>query len=572
MLWTRPANPSLPEKFNRLMEIIADVHDMHTLILVAPQILMYAHWKVMRRESFQLMELIRARVHQENYAPLAQVMLCICESNFANYFEEAADAIVVAERGLIIAKQEGLLPWIPQLLSSKVYGALNLGENEKAKTWLHETWEMVHGSPGIGLDHYHFQAGWLAIVQGDLEAAHGHITLSLRGAQKNGGLYPEALNLLAMAQVLLEKDEIRGVETHLQAARCLIPRIQLPRTEYLYYVVNAYFALKSGQEKACLENLREAFSLAKKHGITSTVYLWRPKVMALLCAKGLEDGIEIEYVQKIIRKHHLQPDRDIRGILHWPWAIKIWMLSPFSVHVDETPLEFTQKVPRKPLALLKALIALGGQQVSEGNLIDALWPDAEGDKGQEVFEKTLTRLRKLLQVDGVLQHREGKVSLDAQRCWVDVWAFEAFLTQEKPGLTDTRSLPHLEKVGRALALYQQPFLVNDEDAAWSHVMRERVRTKYIQAMLGLSRTWSACRQWEKAILWLERGIQVEPAVEEFYQELIICFLQQDRQSEAVRVWERCRKVLRATLGVEPSAQTHNLLHTPRKSKKGLANT
>ena len=53
--------------------------------------------------------------------------------------------------------------------------------------------------------------------------------------------------------------------------------------------------------------------------------------------------------------------------------------------VDDRPLTFFQKIPRKPLALLKAIVALGRPDVRAERLMDALWPQEPGDTAHEAF-------------------------------------------------------------------------------------------------------------------------------------------------------------------------------------------
>jgi hypothetical protein len=60
---------------------------------------------------------------------------------------------------------------------------------------------------------------------------------------------------------------------------------------------------------------------------------------------------------------------------------------------DGEPMDFAGKASRKPLDLLKALIAFGGSDVSQGSLIDALWPELEGDRAQQSFEMALQSRR-----------------------------------------------------------------------------------------------------------------------------------------------------------------------------------
>ncbi len=102
--------------------------------------------------------------------------------------------------------------------------------------------------------------------------------------------------------------------------------------------------------------------------------------------------------------------------------------------MDGKPLVFGGKVQQKPLAMLKAIIALGGRDVDGESLVDALWPEAEGDHGRSSFDTTLHRLRKLLSNEKIIQFGDGKVSLDERYCRVDAWAFEKLIEGASPVL------------------------------------------------------------------------------------------------------------------------------------------
>ena len=107
--------------------------------------------------------------------------------------------------------------------------------------------------------------------------------------------------------------------------------------------------------------------------------------------------------------------------------VSIYTLGRFSLLLNGKPAEFGRKAPRRPLELLKAIIALGGREISTASLISVLWPDVDGDTAQRSFDTTLHRLRKILGDRRVLKLKEGKFSLEGRNCWVDAWSFERLL-------------------------------------------------------------------------------------------------------------------------------------------------
>ena len=64
--------------------------------------------------------------------------------------------------------------------------------------------------------------------------------------------------------------------------------------------------------------------------------------------------------------------------------------------LNGTPVAFSGKAPKKPLELLKILLANGGRSVATGTIVEALWPDARGDAAVDSLTTTLQRLRPIL--------------------------------------------------------------------------------------------------------------------------------------------------------------------------------
>ena len=71
---------------------------------------------------------------------------------------------------------------------------------------------------------------------------------------------------------------------------------------------------------------------------------------------------------------------------------RVHVLGRFRLTKGDTPITIPPRL-RKPQELLQALIAFGGTEVGAGVLIDALWPDSEGDAAYHALESALYRLR-----------------------------------------------------------------------------------------------------------------------------------------------------------------------------------
>src|SRR6204780_5568518 len=102
---------------------------------------------------------------------------------------------------------------------------------------------------------------------------------------------------------------------------------------------------------------------------------------------------------------------------------KVYVLGRFRLTKGDIPVALPSRL-RKPQELLQALIAFGATEVSAGVLIDSLWPDSEGDAASHALESALYRLRQLLGPRDAIRMEGGKVSLNKDRLWVDMWGFE----------------------------------------------------------------------------------------------------------------------------------------------------
>ena len=168
----------------------------------------------------------------------------------------------------------------------------------------------------------------------------------------------EALIRLVLSHALHEMGNEDEANRELVAAKGAVMQTGSFYFEYLCCLTEAYFEYARENEGAGLEALRKAMALGRQKGFTTLLYFWRPAVLVRLCEKALEAGMEVAYVQNLIRRLNLVPDERSMEIESWPWHLKIFTLGRFEIRVDGKPVQFSGKVQKKPLLLLKALIAL----------------------------------------------------------------------------------------------------------------------------------------------------------------------------------------------------------------------
>ena len=408
---------------------------------------------------------------------------------------------------------------------------------------------------------YHSVSSWHALLSGNPSLALSHLERVRQYVSNFGMPLFEGTMRVFFAEVLHGCGDKDGARRNLVVALKLARQGHGRFVEYMGLLTEAHFELDAGNETKCLEALARALTLARQHGYVSH-FVWRADVMSRLCAKALEVGIEVEYVRQLIVKQKLVPEKAPVEIEQWPWAIRIYTLGRFSLLKNDEPVRFSRKAQRKPIDLLKAVIAFGGRNVSESQVIEALWPEAQGDVAHQSLSTTLHRLRRLLGSDEVLRRQEGKLSLDDRLCWVDVWAVERLLVRAEAVTSQTQRnggvWPEVEKsVEKAAALYHGPFL-SEEEYSWAIGVTERIERRLLRALRQIGRQHEQDSAWEKAIDCYERAIQIAPCIEELYRRLITAHQQLGRRIEAIAVYERCRRNLSTKMGLAPSRETEEL--------------
>jgi DNA-binding SARP family transcriptional activator len=305
-------------------------------------------------------------------------------------------------------------------------------------------------------------------------------------------------------------------------------------------IVVAHRARIEGRGDEAVARLRELLPVCRERRYLGFMRQL-PEVMAPLFALALEHGIEPEYTRMLIRERQLAPPSP--AAVNWPWPLALRTLGEFVVLRDGEPLVSKGKAQKRPLDMLKALIALGGRNVDASMLTAQLWPDAEGDDAKTSFDSSLYRLRKLLAVEGALTLAEGKLSLNPQVVWLDVWAFEQALDATPPD------------VEAALVCYRGHFLGLDAPAPWAMPLRDRLQARLSRAVLTRGQALEAQQDFAAARVLYERALELDNLAEAIYRRLMVCQRELGDPAGALTTYRRCRELLSIVLGRKPAAET-----------------
>lgn len=529
-------------------------------MLVSHQLVTYFVWNGEFSRARLITHHLSREVAFDDAAPMAKITNALVNALYAGMAEANAKACHNAvDQGLKLGEQAGIHLWDGQLLAQGSWGALMQGDTEAAEHYLGRMSTLLNPDRRLEYSIYHNQRGWQALLNRDLPLAIEHTMEAKKLAKEMGIVAAHAFNHQALSLILIEIGEHENAFRHLDRAKEIGRGRKSGMLQFFRYLLRARILFERARNSQALNELRQGLAMGRQHDFWTTPW-WHAPTMAQLCMKALDAGIEVEYVRKLIRRRNLIPDKPPLEIENWPWPIRIHTFGGFALQINNKPYQASGKAQQRPLELLKVVIAHGGQGVSQEVLMDALWPEAEGDKAHRAFASALHRLRKLLGHDEIIQLMGKKLSLDERYCWLDVWAVNNLLNKIDIAVTEgnasRKEMLYLNR--RLFSLYRGDFLTDEPNAPWLISCRERLRSRLLRQLSRLGHYWEKREEWETAIATYLRILEVDALIEELYQRLMICYQKQSRRAEALAVYARCQQALRARLGIDPSEATEKL--------------
>jgi ATP/maltotriose-dependent transcriptional regulator MalT/DNA-binding SARP family transcriptional activator len=452
---------------------------------------------------------------------------------------------------LAVGRASGIRRWIPQFLGDRIACALSEGDLETAGRALRQLARAVEGSTRLHRSFYQYLAAWEALARGDLARAETHAS-----RMDPVGLPSIEVGTLVMAaHVAYERGDRETARGRLARAFDFAREGHLGYAAFWAGVLAAHMALEGGDEGTGLELLARAMANGRANGALNC-WPWRPRLMARLCVAALEAGIEVDYVRRLVRVRRLVPETPPLHVEAWPWPVRIRALGPFEIARDDTPIRFAGKAQRRPLEVLRVLVALGGRAVPEPRVTDLVWPDADGDRTQQALAMAVHRLRRLLGAEQALTRGNGRLGLDPRLCWVDVWALEhAFVAAEAAA----GQMPELRRwAAQVEGLYRGPFLADERAQPWAEPLAERLRSRWLRHLALVAGAWLEKGDWGAAAGVYQRALEVEPATEPLYRGLAEVYRRAGRADEALQVDERRRRARATDSGRPPAIGTRSV--------------
>lgn len=210
-------------------------------------------------------------------------------------------------------------------------------------------------------------------------------------------------------------------------------------------------------------------------------------------------------------------------------------------------------MPQSAVPLLAVLVFAPQSGVHRTRIGEMLWPDTEVGKQNRRLNTTIWRLR------DAMRRGTAADAIDTSPCGV-VSLRTDVETDVAPLLHVSRQAPtEVEAVADDVLESAARIVAEDLFAGCFHDVvirgRERLGAARLRAMVALLERHVAGGRLDSGIWWARRILEVDPYREDVHRQLIGVLRQAGRPRDALDQLDRCCRILREELGVEPAAST-----------------
>jgi LuxR family transcriptional regulator, maltose regulon positive regulatory protein len=515
LIVARPDDPNLAFWESRLMRLLENNRNPDQKSMAATLLLMHQTWmEGDAGRAIMLRDALRVTERSQEVAPITLTAARTWGDSVYEYtFGGASPSsiIEILRTCIDIADRRGT-----HLYDATMYGAiasfyLSTGQIGQARLTMKRMEKTLNWERTYDAGFYLWLREWEAWLCGRYHEAVEIGHQEHQYASRLGLLHPWVMSHLALAQTTYSLGRRSEALQHLASighwSRITRSRIG----PCIRGLALAQFAHQGGRKRRTRRLLQITLGLAATEGYLGAPF-FRCEDLTALYAEALSAGIQPGYCIRVIRSRELPAPQTMVSAEHWPWRVKVYSLGNFRLELDGETYVSEGKVQQKPLELLKALVALGGEAISQDKLADMLWPEAEGDLAFRNIKTTLNRLRKLLGDHDYLVVREGTLSLNHKHCWTDLWRFTELAreidtaTRFDEGLLPPARLQAL--VEQLHIAYPHPLLCNSRES-WLPAVRQRLHRHYLHCIEKLAHSMERAGAGESAAAARESAVSLQ---------------------------------------------------------------
>jgi len=242
---------------------------------------------------------------------------------------------------------------------------------------------------------------------------------------------------------------------------------------------------------------------------------------------------------------------------------RIYLTGRICVEHGEILVEERDLAGRQGRLAFAFLVSERHRPVSKDELAGVVWPDTTPRELDVALSAILSKLRSAfkrasLGSNAGVEVLSGTVQLRLPAdVWIDLEHAANAVDEAEGAFRSGESGRAWSDAAALVSIARRPFLAG-EDAAWIEARRSRLRSLLVRGLQILSRVSAANGEQDLAVQYATEIVEREPFQETGYRHLMQTHAQMGNRAEALRVFGRCRELLRDELGADPSQETERV--------------
>ena len=239
--------------------------------------------------------------------------------------------------------------------------------------------------------------------------------------------------------------------------------------------------------------------------------------------------------------------------------LRVFLAGRVAVESDDVVIDEARFPGRQGRLLFAYLAAEEGRAVPRDELAEAIWGETPPASWDKALTGVVSKLRALLADNGIdgasaLTGAFGCYRLELPPgTWVDVIAAADSAAEADDALARSDVHEARAVAARAESLTRQAFLPG-EDRSWVEEKRRELAEVRLRALSTLADACLRSGDGQEAERWAGEAVGLAPFRETGYRRLMEAHLAAGNPAEALRVYERCRRLLADELGAYPSQE------------------
>ncbi len=381
----------------------------------------------------------------------------------------------------------------------------------------------------IGINTARLRLYQIDLAEGKTDGLNGGILKSIEFFHRQNHYYDEALASMLLAEAFFSLGEHREMINPLQRALDLSARF-----DYEYWL--------SGE----IRRNPELFSHEE-------VFDRLPPDLRMAASEGIAEE------EKGARKTGYSPNHSSKVT-----DLAVRVLGHVEIYRDAAkPFAADAWTTRRARDIFCCLATSKDRRVPKDVLIEAFWPNEDIDTVEKNFHPTISHIRKALNSNQSLKQnfivfRDGAYQLNPDLSYsIDAADFESFIAEAETAKREKDASKLRASLESAHALYRGEFMTGVYDD-WAEERRAFYAAQFARVSAALAKLSFSEKRWSDTAKYAAAVLTEDPFREDMHRLLMKVFSAQGKPASIKKQYENLQKLLKAELGIQPSAETRRL--------------